>query len=57
MLDALFLGHAEDPWKVNELAAIYLLVYVSLFLTGSGQFSVDHICLDKRNPNENSGKE
>ncbi|PAY16114.1 hypothetical protein CKO51_28335 [Rhodopirellula sp. SM50] len=57
MLVALFVVHAEDPWKVKELAAIYLLVYASLFLTGSGQFSIDHIWLKERNPNENSGKE
>lgn len=34
MLVALFLVHADDPWKVKELAGVYLLVYTSLLLTG-----------------------
>ena len=57
MLVALFVVHAEDPWKVKELAAIYLLVYASLLLTGPGQFSLDHCWWCKRNQNEDSGKE
>lgn len=54
MLVALFVVHAEDPWKVKELAAIYLLVYISLLLTGPGQFSLDHCWLSKRKQNEAS---
>lgn len=49
MLVALFLVHANDPWKVKELAAVYLLVYVSLFLTGAGRFSLDQLWLSKPN--------
>lgn len=52
MLIALFVVHADDPWKVKELAAVYLLVYTSLLLTGAGQFSLDHLWLNKRNQNE-----
>jgi putative oxidoreductase len=43
MIVALFLVHAEDPWKVKELAAVYLCVYVSLIFTGAGPFSLDHL--------------
>lgn len=43
MLVALLLVHSEDPWKVKELAATYLLIYVSLLLTGPGRFSLDHL--------------
>ena len=46
---ALFFVHAEDPWNVKELAAVFLLVYVSLMLLGPGRFSVDHILWTKRN--------
>ena len=48
MLVALFVVHKNDPWKVKELAAAYLLVYTSLFLTGAGQFSLDHCWCKKR---------
>ncbi|SMP73416.1 putative oxidoreductase [Neorhodopirellula lusitana] len=43
MVIALFVVHGEDPWKVKELAGMYLLVYVSLMLTGPGIFSLDHL--------------
>lgn len=41
MVVAMLVVHGADPWKVKELAAIYLLVYVSLILTGPGLFSLD----------------
>lgn len=43
MIVALFAVHASDPWKVKELATVYLAVYVSLAFTGAGQFSLDHL--------------
>ena len=43
MMVALFAVHASDPWKVKELAAVYLAVYVSLAFTGAGQFSLDYL--------------
>ncbi|QDT10875.1 Putative oxidoreductase CatD [Planctomycetes bacterium K23_9] len=42
MIVALFIVHADDPWKAKELAAVYLLVYASLLMTGAGSFSIDH---------------
>ncbi|EMI17756.1 DoxX, partial [Rhodopirellula maiorica SM1] len=42
MVIALFLVHGADPWKVKELAAIYLTTYVALFITGPGEYSLDH---------------
>ncbi|MFG0263190.1 MAG: DoxX family protein [Novipirellula sp. JB048] len=41
---ALFIVHQEDPWKVKELAATFLLVYLSLLVTGPGRFSIDRGC-------------
>lgn len=41
MLIALFVVHAADPWKIKELAAVYLVVYITLALTGPGCFSID----------------
>jgi len=52
MIVALFVVHGADPWKVKELAAMYLLVYATLLLTGAGQFSLDHLWWSKRNEKE-----
>jgi putative oxidoreductase len=41
MCVALFLVHSSDPWKVKELAAVYLAVYAAIFITGAGAFSLD----------------
>ena len=41
MIIALFIVHAADPWKVKELAALFLTVYAVIFLTGPGCFSLD----------------
>jgi putative oxidoreductase len=49
MIVALFLVHADHSWKVKELAAAYLGIYVSLIFTGAGQFSLDHLIF-KRTP-------
>lgn len=57
MLVALFLVHGADPWKVKELAAVFLLVYVSLLLTGPGRFSVDHWWATRRNKGDNARTE
>ena len=41
MIVALFIVHSADPWKVKELAAIYLTVYAVIFITGPGCCSLD----------------
>ncbi|TWT71753.1 DoxX family protein [Crateriforma conspicua] len=43
MVIALVVVHGSDPWKVKELAAAYLCVYLTLLLTGAGNFSLDHL--------------
>lgn len=45
---ALFVFHAKDPWQGKELAAVYMLVYVTLLLTGPGRCSLDHMFFSKR---------
>lgn len=41
MLVAVFVFHADDLWEVKELAAVYLVVFTTLILTGGGRFSCD----------------
>lgn len=48
MLVAIFFAHANDPWEKKELAAAYLSAYLTLFLTGPGRYSLDHLIFHKR---------
>ncbi|MCF2506880.1 DoxX family protein [Dyadobacter sp. CY107] len=41
MAVVLLVIHAEDPFDKKEHALSFLIVYVTLFLTGPGRFSVD----------------
>ncbi|MCF0043060.1 DoxX family protein [Dyadobacter fanqingshengii] len=41
MVVVLLVIHAEDPFDKKEHALSFLIVYVTLFLTGPGRFSVD----------------
>ena len=40
---AFFVIHGNDPFSVKELAFVYLALFVLLYITGPGKFSVDHI--------------
>lgn len=48
MIIALFVVHKEDPWKVKELAAVYLIVYSALVFTGPGAISLDHALFGRK---------
>ena len=39
---AAFVAHAADPFQVKELALAYLVMAVTLLLTGPGRYSLDH---------------
>ena len=43
MLVAVFNIHAADPFAKQELAVMYLLPYIVLFIAGSGKYSVDYV--------------
>lgn len=47
MLVAAFVFHSADPFAKKELAILYLLSYVILFIKGSGKYSVDYILQKK----------
>ncbi len=50
MIVALFLVHGADPWKVKELAAVYLAVYTAILVAGPGHFSLDQKLFGRRQP-------
>ena len=43
MAVAAFGQHAGDPWKIRELALMYLILSLALILTGPGEYSIDHM--------------
>lgn len=42
MLVAAFIAHGSDPFGKKELALLYLLIYITILVTGSGKYSVDY---------------
>lgn len=40
---AFFVIHANDAFAVKELALIYLVVFVLMYISGPGKFSVDYL--------------
>jgi len=55
MIIALFVIHSGDPWKVKELAAIYLATYAVIFVAGPGTFSLDHTFFKPKNEETSNG--
>lgn len=43
MLVAFFVIHASDAFAVKELAFIYLVVFILMYIAGPGRFSIDYI--------------
>ncbi len=46
MAVAFFAIHGADPFAVRELAFLYLVVFILLWITGPGRYSID--CLIKK---------
>lgn len=42
MCIAFFVIHANDVFAVKELAFIYLVVFILMYIAGPGKFSIDH---------------
>lgn len=40
---AFFVIHANDVFAVKELAFVYLVVFILMYIAGPGKFSIDHI--------------
>lgn len=40
---AFFIIHANDVFAVKELAFVYLVIFILMYIAGPGKFSIDHI--------------
>src|SRR5680860_910447 len=49
---AFFIVHAQDPFQVKELALVYLLIFTTLLITGSGKYALDHYLLKRKKSDE-----
>lgn len=47
MLVAILVIHSDDPWDKKEFAIMYLLPYITLYFTGSGEYSMDKGVFDR----------
>jgi putative oxidoreductase len=45
MAVAYFIAHAKDPFTVKQIAFVYLLLSLVVFVSGSGKFSIDRLLL------------
>ena len=45
---AAFIVHASDPFRVKEMALLYLLIYVFILIAGAGKYSIDHWIVKKK---------
>ena len=43
MFVAFFIAHKNDPFQVSQIAFVYLLLSIVIFILGSGKFSVDRL--------------
>lgn len=50
MVIAVFVIHGSQGFADRELASLYLLIYLLLFTTGSGKYSIDHFIYKKSKP-------
>jgi len=48
MIVAGFVAHSADPFGRKEIALLYLLYYIALFVLGSGKYSIDYLLTRKR---------
>lgn len=44
---AAFVAHGADPFSVKEMSLLYLGIYVTLLLTGSGKIALDTLIYNK----------
>jgi putative oxidoreductase len=48
MFVAYFIAHANDPFQAKELALLFFLLSIVIYITGSGKYSLDKILFKNR---------
>lgn len=48
MVVAAFVIHSGDPWSKQEFPLLYAVVWLSLFFTGPGRYSLDYVWAGRR---------
>lgn len=48
MIVAFFVAHEKDPFQVKQLAFVYLLLSIVVFILGSGRYSLDGLIFKNR---------
>jgi putative oxidoreductase len=56
MIVAYFVAHAKDPFEAKQLAFVYLLLSVVVFILGSGKYSVDLILASNKKRSIDKGQ-
>ncbi|MEJ6980426.1 DoxX family protein [Pedobacter sp. P351] len=49
MFVAYFVAHGKDPFQAKELAFVFLLLPVVIFILGAGKYSIDKLLFSKSN--------
>ena len=47
MIVAYFIAHEKDPFQVKQIAFVYLLLSIVIFILGSGKYSIDKLLSKK----------
>ena len=50
MLVAVFVAHADEPFKESEHALLYLGAFITILMAGPGKYSVDELITQKFSP-------
>jgi putative oxidoreductase len=50
MIVAYFIAHSKDPFTAKELAFVFMLLSIVIFIAGSGRYSVDGLIQARKDP-------
>jgi putative oxidoreductase len=56
MIVAYFVAHAKDPFEAKQLALLFLLLSIVIFLLGSGRYSVDSFLTSDKKKSIDKGR-